>query len=117
MNVDSMNASACGTGPSDVDDLDDFCRAQFAHAALLAQGVVGTIESFVSAEGTGPEWRFGVAVAGVEVGRIGIWIGARGIWIGMALVGRLRISVLYGVQVHVHGAGCVVKVDRVSFES
>ena len=117
MNVDSMNASACGTGPSDVDDLDDFCRAQFAHAALLAQGVVGAIESFVSAEGTGPEWRFVVAVARVGVSRIGVWIGARRSWIGMALVGRLRVSVLYGVHVHIHGAGRVVKVDRVGFES
>ena len=112
-----MNASACWTRPSDVDDLDDFCRAQFAHATLLAQGVVGAVESFVSAEGTGPEWRFVVAVAGVGVSRIGVWIGARRIWIGMALEGRLRVSVLYSFHVHVHGAGRVVEVDRVSFES
>ena len=117
MNVDSMNAPVCGTGPSDVDDLDDFCRAQLAHAELLAQGVVRAVESFISAEGTGPEWRFGVAVAEVGVVRIGVWIGVRRIWIGMGLVGRLRISILYSIHVHIHGAGRVVKVDRVSFES
>ena len=97
-----MNASACGTGLRDVDDLDNFCQAQFAHAAWLAQGVVGTVESFVSAEGTGPEWRFVVAVAGVGMSRIGVWIGARRSWIGMALVGRLRVSVLYSVHIHIH---------------
>ena len=112
-----MPASTGGAGPSDVEDFDDICRAQLAHAALLAQGVVNIVESLIFAEGTRSAWGIGVAVAEVGVGRIGIWIGARRIWIGMALVGRLRISVLYGVHIHVYGAGRVVEVDRVGFES
>ena len=107
-------ASTGGAGPSDVEDFDDICRAQLAHAALLAQGVVNIVESLIFAEGTRSAWGIGVAVAEVGLTRIGIWIGARRIWIGMALVGRLRISVLY--DVNVHGAGHVVEVDRVSFE-
>ena len=75
------------------------------------------VESLIFAEGTRSGWGFGVAVAEVGVARIGIWIGVRRIWIGMALVSRLRISILYGVHVHIHGAGCVVEVNRVSFES
>ena len=115
--VNSMTASTGGAGPSDVEDFDDFCQAQLAHAALLTQGVVNIVESLIFAEGTRSGWGIGVAVAEVGVARLGIWIGARRIWIGMALVGRLRISVLYGVHVHVHGAGRVVEVDRVGFES
>ena len=75
------------------------------------------VKSLIFAEGTRSGWGFGVAVAEVGVARIGIWIGARRIWIGMALVSRLRISILYIVHVHVHGAGHVVEVDRVTFES
>ena len=33
------------------------------------------------------------------------------------LVCRLRISILYSIHVHVHGAGRVVKVNRVCFVS
>ena len=35
----------------------------------------------------------------------------------MVVVGGLRVSVVYSIHVHVHGAGRVVKVNRVSFES
>ena len=35
----------------------------------------------------------------------------------MVVVSRLRISILYSVHVHFHGAGCVVEVDRVRFVS
>ena len=111
-----MNAPTCGTGPSDVEDFDDFCRAQLAHAALLAQGVMNIVKSLVFAEGTGSEGGFEAAAVEIGVVRIGIWIGARRIWIGMALVSRLRISLLHSVHVHVHGAGRVVEVDRFSFE-
>ena len=75
------------------------------------------VESLIFAEGTRSGRGFGVAVIEVGAARVGIWIGARRIWIGMAVVSRLRISILYGVHVHVHGAGRVVKVNRVSFES
>ena len=112
-----MPASRGGAGPSDVKDFDDICQAQLAHVALLAQGVVNIVESLKFAEGTRSAWGIRVAVAEVGVARIGILIGARRIWIGMALVGRLRISVLYCVHVHVHGAGHVVEVNRVGFES
>ena len=71
------------------------------------------VESLVFAEGTRSGWRFGVVEVGVVW--IRIWIGARRIWIGMALVSRLRISILYGV--HVHGVGRVVEVDGVGFVS
>ena len=40
-----MTAPTGGAGPSDVEDFDDLCRAQLAHAALLAQGVVNNVES------------------------------------------------------------------------
>ena len=58
-----MPASTGGAGPSDVEDFDDICRAQLAHAALLAQGVVNIVESLVFAEGTRSAWGIGVAVA------------------------------------------------------
>ena len=35
----------------------------------------------------------------------------------MVVVGGLRVSVVYSVHVHVREVGCVVKVDRVGFES
>ena len=35
----------------------------------------------------------------------------------MVVVGGLRVAIVYSVHVHVHGAGRVVEVDRVSFES
>ena len=38
-----MTASTGGAGLSDVDDFDDFCRAQLAYAALFAQGVVNNL--------------------------------------------------------------------------
>ena len=66
MNVNSMNAPTCGAGPSDVKDFDYFCRAQLAHTALFAQCVVRAVESLISAEGTGSEWRF--VAAAVETG-------------------------------------------------
>ena len=75
------------------------------------------VESLIFAEGTRSGWGFGVAVAEVGVARIGIWIGVRRIWIGMAVVSRLRISILYGVHVHVHGVGRVGVVDGVGFVS
>ena len=75
------------------------------------------VKSLIFAEGTRSGRGFGVAVVEVGAARVGIWIGARRIWIGMAVVSRLRISILYSVHVHVHGAGHVVKVDRVRFES
>ena len=78
-----------------------------------------TVESFICAEGTGSNWSFGVAV--VEVGAGGgvvgwTWKGAR-IWIGVVVVGGLRVSVVYSIHVHVHGAGRVIEVDRVCFVS
>ena len=73
------------------------------------------VESLIFAEGTRSGWGFGVAEVGVV--RIRIWIGSRRIWIGMALVSRLRISILYGVHVYIHGVGRVVEVDRVGFVS
>ena len=113
-----MNASACGARPSDVKDFDDFCQAQLAYAALLAQGIMNNVESFICAEGTGSDWSFGAAI--VEVGAGGvvgwIWKGAR-IWIGVVVVGGLRVSVLYSVHIHVHEAGRVIKSDRVCFVS
>ena len=64
--------------------------------------------------------RAGVAVGGIWKGAGGvvgrIWKGAR-IWICVVLVGGLRVAVLYGVHVHVHGVGRAVEVDRVGFES
>ena len=75
------------------------------------------VESLIFAEGTRSGWGFGVAVAEVGVARIGIWIEVRRIWIGMAVVSRLRISILYSIHVHIHGAGRVIEVDRVCFVS
>ena len=50
---------------------------------------MNVVKSFISAEGAGAEWGFGVAAveigAGVVVG--GIWKGAR-IWIGVVVVGE-----------------------------
>ena len=61
-----------------------------------------------------------VAVGGIWRGAVGvvgwIWKGAR-IWIGVVVVGGLRVSVVYSVHVHVHGAGRVIEVDRVCFVS
>ena len=112
-----MPASTGGAGPSDVEDFDDICRAQLAHAALLAQGVVNIVESLIFAEGTRSAWGIGVAVAEVGVARIGVWIGARRIWIGVVVVGGLNISVVYSVHVHARRVGCVVVIDRVGFVS
>ena len=112
-----MPASTGGAGPSDVEDFDDICRAQLAHAALLAQGVVNIVESLIFAEGTRSAWGIGVAVAEVGVARIGVWIGVGRIWICMVVVGGLRVYVVYSVQVHVHMAGCVIEIDRVCFVS
>ena len=66
--VNSMTASTGGAGPSDVEDFYDFCQAQLAYAALLAQGVVNTIESLIFAEGTGSEEGFGAAAVGIGAG-------------------------------------------------
>ena len=73
------------------------------------------VESLMFAEGTRSGGGSGVAVVEVGAERDGIWIGVRRIWIGMVVVSRLRISILYSV--HVHGAGRVVKVNRVCFVS
>ena len=79
---------------------------------------MNAVESYICAEGTGSDWSFGAAVVEVGVeGVVGwIWKGAR-IWIGMVVVGGLRVSVVYSVHVHVHGAGRVIEVDRVCFVS
>ena len=114
---DRMTASTGGAGPSDFEDFDDLCRAQLAYAALLAQGVVNNVESLMFAEGTWSYVRFGAVAVEAGAERGGIWIGARRIWIGMVVVSRLRISILYSVHVHVHGAGRVIEVDRVCFVS
>ena len=116
--VDSMNASTCWAGQSDVEDFDDFRQAQLAYAALLAQGLMNAVETFISAEGTGSEWGFGAAAVEIGAGGGGEWFWKRArIWIGVVVVGGLRVSVVYSIHVHVHGAGRVVEVNRVSFES
>ena len=83
---------------------------------MLAQGVVNNIEPLVLAEGVGSGRGFEAVVVEVGARRGRIWIGARGIWIGVVVVCRLRISIVYRVHVHVHGAGHVVEVDRVGFK-
>ena len=78
---------------------------------------MNSIESLMFAEGSWSDVRFGVVAVEVGAVRGGIWIGARRIWIGMGVVSKLRISILYSVHVQVHGAGCVVEVNRVCFVS
>ena len=69
------------------------------------------------AEGTWSDVSFGVVAVEVGAEKGGIRIGARRIWIGMVVVSRLRISILYSVHFHIHGAGRVVEVDRGCFVS
>ena len=71
--VNSMTASTGGAGPSDVKDFDDFCQAELAYTALLAQGVVNTVESLIFAEGTGSEGRFGAAAFEIGAGGGEVW--------------------------------------------
>ena len=78
---------------------------------------MNSVESLMFAEGTWSDVRFGVVAVEVGAERGGVWIGASRFWIGVGVVSRLRISILYSVHIHVHGAGCVVKVDRVCFVS
>ena len=79
---------------------------------------MNNIESFICAEGTVSDWSFRAAVVEVGVGGVVGWIWKRArIWIGVVVVGGLRVSVVYSIHVHVHGAGRVVEVNRVSFES
>ena len=66
-----MSASTGGAGPSDVEDFDDLCQAQLAHAALLAQGVVNIFESLMFAEGAGSDGGFGAVVVEVGAGKGG----------------------------------------------
>ena len=77
---------------------------------------MNVVESFISAEGAGAEWGPGAAAVGAGVVVGGIWKGAR-IWICVIVVGGLRVAVVYGIHVHVHGVGRAVEVDRVGFES
>ena len=79
---------------------------------------MNVVESFISAEEAGAEWGSGAAAVGIGAGVVvgGIGKGAR-IWICVVVVGNLRVAVMYGVHVHVHGVGHAVEVDRVGFES
>ena len=105
-----VNTDTGRTSPGDVDDFDAVRPAQLAHAALLTLGVMNCIKFLVDAVAAGSDRSgvgFGVVRVGVGMVRSRVWlrgsrVGCRRSGIGAVGFGRVRVSIMYCIHIHIY---------------